>query len=400
MNAPLPLATVQQQGGAVALPADQKIDMFSLRGFELAQRIAKAFASSDAVPAQFRAFNLKKGRGDAGDQWVENTSAMGNCLVAIETARAVGMSITAVMQQANIIEGKLSWSAQFVIAAVNASGRFQPLRFDIKSRGMIKAKYREKLGWNKAKGGYDFEDKQVELEDLVCIAWTLPAGFQMPKGIYTLQQAQAAGLPVIESSPVSMKMAVEEGWYSKPGSKWQTEMKHQMLQYRSGAFFGRIHAPDIVMGMGRTTEELQDLGNTFDVAPDGTATPVPVNELRPQAGGPAPMAEVVETMSGSVDPESGEITERSTTPAFDIAAFVAKVRSCADMQTLQVLSDEAEAMPGGADREAAFEALLKRDDELAGRATAAAATPQPTAAPAATPSASRRSARSTSTAVE
>jgi len=310
------LATVKETGGAIAQMADQKIDMFSLRGFELAQRIAKAFASSDAVPAQFRTVVVKKGRD--GDQWIENPAAMGNCLVAIETARAVGMSITAVMQQANIIEGKLSWSAQFVIAAVNASGRFQPLRFDIKSRGMIKAKYREKLGWNKAKGGFDFEDKQVELEDLVCIAWTLPADFPTPKGIYTLKQAREADLPIIESSPVSMKLAVEEGWYSKPGSKWQTEMKHQMLQYRSGAFFGRIHAPDIVMGMGRTTEELQDMAHVIDVAADGTVTPVPINELRQQPAGPTPMAEVVEqqpTHAGQVDQDSGELTGQSANQA-------------------------------------------------------------------------------------
>lgn len=308
MTTTMQLAAVKETGGAISQMADQKIDMFSLRGFELAQRIAKAFASSDAVPAQFRTQVLKKSRD--GDQWIENPAAMGNCLVAIETARAVGMSITAVMQQANIIEGKLSWSAQFVIAAVNASGRFQPLRFDIKSRGVIKAKYREKLGWNKAKGGFDFEDKQVELEDLVCIAWTLPAGFPTPKGIYTLKQAREADLPIIESSPVSMKLAVEEGWYSKPGSKWQTEMKHQMLQYRSGAFFGRIHAPDIVMGMGRTSEELQDMANVIDVAADGTVTPVPLNELRQQPAGPTPMAEVVEpktTQAGNVDAETGEI---------------------------------------------------------------------------------------------
>lgn len=300
--------------------ADQKIDMFSLRGFELAQRIAKAFATSDAVPAQFRLQVLKKSRD--GDQWIENPSAMGNCLVAIETARAVGMSITAVMQQANIIEGKLSWSAQFVIAAVNASGRFQPLRFDIKSRGVIKAKYREKLGWNKAKGGFDFEDKTVELDDLVCIAWTLPAGFVTPKGIYALAQARAADLPIIESSPVSMKLAVEEGWYSKSGSKWQTEMKHQMLQYRSGAFFGRIHAPDIVMGMGRTSEEIADM-TTIDVAPDGRVTSVTTDDLRrPVSSGPVEVVEhnqPTHTAQTDADPDTGEVSAPAPEPAAEQA---------------------------------------------------------------------------------
>ena len=52
MNAPMHLATVKETGGAIAQMADQKIDMFSLRGFELAQRIAKAFASSGRVASR------------------------------------------------------------------------------------------------------------------------------------------------------------------------------------------------------------------------------------------------------------------------------------------------------------------------------------------------------------
>ena len=116
------LAEIQRTGGAVvAAPQapDQAIDMFTERGFTLANRIAKAYASSDAVPAQFRMQVLKK----VGKQenWVDNPNAIGNCLVAIEVARAVGMSITAVMQNADMIEGKLRWSGKFVIAAINAS---------------------------------------------------------------------------------------------------------------------------------------------------------------------------------------------------------------------------------------------------------------------------------------
>lgn len=245
---------------------DLKIDMFSLRGFELAQRISKAFATSDAVPAIFRSHNVKKTK--EGEVWIENPSSFGNCLVAVETAQAVGMSITAVMQNANVIEGKLSWSGKFIIAAVNASRRFTPLRFDIKNKGMISAKYKEKQGWNKEKGGYDFTEKSVEVENLECTAWA----YIMENGKSTQER--------IEGAPVSMKMSVEEGWYAKPGSKWQTEMKHLMLQYRAGAYFGNIHAPDVVMGMGKTTEEHIDLG-TIDVdrQPDGSYA-VNIDELR------------------------------------------------------------------------------------------------------------------------
>jgi hypothetical protein len=342
MNTPTTVAALRApQQTALAEQGDQRIDMFSLRGFELAQRIAKAFATSDAVPAQFRSQVLKKVNGN--ETWIDNPSALGNCLVAIETARAVGMSITSVMQHANIIEGRLSWSAQFVIAAINASGRFTPLRFDIKSRGLIKAKYREKQGWNKAKGGYDFIDREVEVEDLVCVAWA----YIKENGRTTSER--------VESAPVSMRMAVEEGWYGKSGSKWQTEMKHQMLQYRAGSFFGRIHAPDVVMGMGRTTEELQDM-TTIDVASDGTVGRVyTTTELRPDA--PVPMAEVV---------GRDYATHHEAEPVeFDTQAFINRINECGDLVTLQLMSDEAEELPEGEGREAVMAALLARDGVLA-----------------------------------
>ena len=75
-----------------------------------------------------------------------------------------------------------------------------------------------------------------------------------------------------------MKMVVEEGWYGKSDSKWQGEMKHLMFQYRAGSFFGNIHAPDIVMGMGRTAEEERDMG-TLIPQEDGSYT-ASVDELK------------------------------------------------------------------------------------------------------------------------
>ena len=269
-----------KQSRELANIPDQKIDMFSARGFALAQRIAQAFSTADAVPACFRAQVMKKDR--SGEIWVDNPSAFGNCLVAIETAQTVGMSITAVMQNSNIIEGKLSWSGQFKIGAVNASGRFTPLRFDMKNKGMIKAKYKEKGAWNDSIRKFDMTERTVELENLECIAWALPANVPFPPGVYTLDQARAAGLPVIEGPPVSMKLAVEEGWYAKSGSKWQTEMKHKMLPIRAGAYFSDLHASDIVMGMGRTSDELEDM-STIDVQqqPNGQyAATATLDEIR------------------------------------------------------------------------------------------------------------------------
>ncbi|WP_175878861.1 hypothetical protein [Burkholderia sp. BCC0097] len=321
MSTPVQLQDVKAAGGVPSLTPDQAVDMFTERGFVLANRIAKAYASSDAVPAQFRSHNLKKANGD--EIWVENPSAIGNCLVAIEVARAVRMSITAVMQNADMIEGKLRWSGKFVIAAINASGRFTPLRFQMINRGKITAKYKEKTGWNKEARKPIFEDRQVEVDDIECIAWALPRGTPEPR-LAPEQVRQYAGrmldlyrdigMPVIESAPVSMRMVVEEGWYGKAGSKWQTGLRTLMFQYRAGSFFGNIHAPDIVMGMGRTSEEEADV---VDVSPDGSYTvySTTLDELR---GGRAEPAD--EVPRGASQPQTGPATESHTHGASPAAA--------------------------------------------------------------------------------
>jgi hypothetical protein len=120
---------------------ESRLDMFTMSGLQLAHKLAKTYASSNAVPAAFRDYVEKKDK--TGTVLVENPNAIGNCIVAIETAESTGFSISAVMQNAHVIEGKLSWSAQFVIATINASRRFTPLRFNLRNLGKIAAKYRE-----------------------------------------------------------------------------------------------------------------------------------------------------------------------------------------------------------------------------------------------------------------
>lgn len=51
-------------------------------------------------------------------------------------------------------------------------------------------------------------------------------------------------------------MVKAEGWLSKTGSKWKT-MPQLMFRYRAAAFFARIYAPDITLGM-QTAEEIYD----------------------------------------------------------------------------------------------------------------------------------------------
>jgi hypothetical protein len=403
MNAPVQLQDLRRPPPLQVAQAepDYGVDLFSVRGFKLAHRIAEVFASSDAVPAIFRSHNLKKGRNGEPDVWVENPSAIGNCVVAIETARAVGMSITAVMQHANIIEGKLSWSAQFVIAAINASGRFTPLRFETVKLGPIKAKFREKMGWNKARNAFDFVEREVEVVNVRCIAWALPRGMVLPaftaeqmRTATLLELVRAAGLPVVESAPVSVKMAVEEGWYSKPGSKWQTEMRDLMLQYRAGAFFGRVHAPDIVMGMGPTSEERIDM-TTVDVAPDGRVTSVTTEELlRSTSERQVQPAEVVERTDPTDEGQTQEevATEASATTAstasasaFDANAFADRLQKCGDIDALDVLADELRSLKDADTAATLTDIYKRRRAELQQPAAAkapAAAGPAATAAPA------------------
>ncbi|KWT89309.1 MULTISPECIES: hypothetical protein [unclassified Variovorax] len=385
-------------------PDDQTVDLFSARGFALAQRVGQAFSTSNAVPPPFRQWNEKRDK-NGNVTMVENPAALGNCLVAIETARSVGMSITAVMQNANVIENRLTWSGQYKIAAINASRRFTPLRFDIRNKGLIKATYKEKQGWNNELRRYNFKDVTVEVENLECIAWALPGNVAFPPQIRTLDQAKAANLPVIESAPVSMKLAVEEGWYGKSGSKWQTEMKHLMLQYRAGSFFGNIHAPDIVMGMGRTTEEAVD-AIVLDVDQDGRVTNVSTEEVRTSS--PALAAEVVTTDTQDETPPEQQAQAKaagapeekpaaaanaaeqaSTAPTVDVEGIADRLAAATSIDALDQLADQLLRPLANADVKATLDGVYStRREELA-----SAAEPKPAAA-------TSRRARASSTSME
>jgi len=133
-----------------------------------------------------------------------------NTLVALEIANRIGASPLMVMQNLNIIHGRPSWGSSFIIAAINGSGKFTALRF---------------------------------VGDLA-------------KGIKAVCQEKATG-ETLEGPTVTMEMAKAEGWLDKAGSKWKT-MPELMMRYRAAAFFGRLYAPEITMGM-HSTEEVIDI---------------------------------------------------------------------------------------------------------------------------------------------
>lgn len=293
MNAQTDITTLRNPPA----PPDLQVDFFSRNGFDLACRIAKAYATSNAVPPAFRLVVEKKERVGNGYNTVlvDNPAAIGNCLIAIEVSNSVGMSITSVMQNADVIDNRLRWSSQFQIAAVNASRRFSPLRFKLKNLGRINATYKEKGAWNKNKGpngAYDTIDRHVEIDNWECIAWA-----------YVLDSRGAPTAEVVQSIPVSMQMAVEEGWYSRNGSKWHGAMRFQMLQYRAGTFFASIYAPDIIMGMGKSKEEYRDAID-MELRDDGVfASSGPtLQDLR--AGNDR---ESIDTQTGEITPPPAQI---------------------------------------------------------------------------------------------
>ncbi len=159
-------------------------------GWELAQRVARAFSSSTLVPEIYR-----------GPQ------GMANCLIALEMANRMGASPLLVMQNLYVVHGNPSWSAKFLIATFNQNGRFSALRYD----------------WNETR--------------TECRAWA----------------TEKASGDRLDGPLVTIEMAKAEGWSTKNGSKWKT-MPELMLMYRAATFFVRTYAPELSMGLQTTDE--------------------------------------------------------------------------------------------------------------------------------------------------
>lgn len=190
-------------------------NFFDPSQFEVMQRVSKMFANSELVPDMY-----KISEKNAPEK------AMANCMIALEVSIRTGASPLMVMQNMYIVYGKPSWSSKFLIATVNTCGRFNPLKFRFTDKG--------KVG---KVGSMDFSD----VDDIECIAYTTAKGSD----------------DVLESSPVTIRMAIQEGWYTKNGSKWKTLTK-QMLIYRSATFWTNAYAPEISMGM-KTSDEILDI---------------------------------------------------------------------------------------------------------------------------------------------
>lgn len=201
------------------------------KSFESAQRMATALSKSHLVPKDYR-------------------DNMPNALVALEVGQRIGTSPLMVMQNLNVIHGRPSWSSQFIISAINTCGRFKQLRFRIdrdERETVFEYELFETEYVNRERRTKVAKHK-TSLKNVRCVAWTVDDTGE-----------------ILESPEVSMEMALREGWYDKAGSKWKT-MPDLMLCYRAAAFFGRLYAPEVLMGMS-TVEEAMDIQPMKDVTP-------------------------------------------------------------------------------------------------------------------------------------
>lgn len=231
------LATLRQNAAYNASLAGQM-----QRQFETYQRIAVPLAESDFVPAAY------KGK-------------IGNCVIAVEMAARLGVLPLTVMQNLCVVNGTPTWKAKFLIGCVNSCGRYTTLDYRISIDGTVgDVKYKT---WEKsAKDGKNHEVskpfERPQLDNLVCVAYATE---------------KATGKELV-STPVSIRMAVEEGWYNKTGSKWQT-MPEQMLRYRAASFWVSAFAPEMGMGL-RTEEEQRDIVDVeYEDLSETQSTPAP-----------------------------------------------------------------------------------------------------------------------------
>lgn len=216
-------ATNEREALVVASERRPSTAVFSPEVWGTALDMAKALADSTIVPKDYR------GR-------------QANCLIALEMAARLAVPVLQVMQNMYLVHGRPAWSAQFLIACVNSSGRFSPLQYTLAGQG----------------------------DERTCVAHAV----------------RLQGRERVEGPPVSIAMAKREGWFrvSKTGesaSKWHT-MPELMLRYRAAAFFARVYCPDIVMGM-YAPDEVQ---NTATVEPASRPAPAATTVVATPTTGP------------------------------------------------------------------------------------------------------------------
>jgi hypothetical protein len=169
------------------------------KALAMINRLAERYADSSMVPATY------KGNPN-------------NCFIALELASRMDVSPVLVMQNLYIVQGKPSWAGQACKALIDGCGKFRDSEYVMTG--------------NLADG---------------------------TRGCY-LQAVNVRTGKLIKGPEVTLKMAQDEGWSTKSGSKWKT-MPELMLKYRAAAFFARTECPEALMGF-QTADEVEDVYGT------------------------------------------------------------------------------------------------------------------------------------------
>ena len=179
--------------------------------FDRAYRRARILAASNLIPVEFR-----------GEENVPNT------VIALDIANRLGFLPMMVLQNIDVIHGRPGFRGSFVAAIINSSGLFERMRYKVTG--------------------------EPGTDDWGCAAWTREVGSE----------------DVLEGPRVTIGLAKGEGWYDKKGSKWKT-LPELMMRYRAVSFWGRLYAPELLMGL-QTTEELVDIAGDYEVVQSRTPT--------------------------------------------------------------------------------------------------------------------------------
>lgn len=308
------------QTSAVAKPkSNVPMGFLTGEGFDQLLRVSNMLSSSTMVPVAYRRFKEIKQFGEVTG-YEENTAGIANCAVALNMAQRMGADPLMIMQNLHIIEGRPSWSSAFIIAAINSCGRYSSLRFVLsKPSEPVEVTYTATEWVKPAGGGKNRPNevtKAVKVRHQTCVAWAIE---------------KETG-ERLESPEVSIQMAIDEGWLTKKGSKWQT-IPELMLRYRCASFFGRLYAPELLMGL-QTSEEVHDF---IDAKPDGSGSfTVNLDDLQNQTAPPIPDADsdIVEAEIVTESTESATRTAESAADQTESASETTETVTAADTDGL------------------------------------------------------------------
>lgn len=293
-----PTSLAELKASTRSLPAETQIGFFTAGGLDLMQRAAHLLSNSTLVPKQYQSLWVKRDKyGNQEGQPTQNPNAISNCVLALNMSQRLGADPLMIMQNLYIVEGRPGWSSQFITAAINACGKFSPLRFEIEDLGEKNFEWSEKVWEQNPQNGRNFRkdvSKNARLRNMKCVAWAIE---------------KATG-ERISSPPVSIEMAVLEGWYGKDGSKWKT-MPEVMLRYRAASFFGKLYAPELLMGI-QTAEEIHDAIDLSEMSPgsfglDEEPKPMTMDDIKATLPQAAP--------GEHIDMDTGEVTQKEPVPA-------------------------------------------------------------------------------------